>query len=262
MLRPMTTGRADRGYRRQTVARLDVAVSGTCSSSTRHTRSSARRRISSRPPTARDGCPTLASGSDARLLWYFDLAHGTGPSYRVVTVTGVEDGEAWARIAGRVADGDLRSWARHRDGLQHSSTGRVLIPLAWSPPIGALSEVPVDPVDHEPVLYMEDTMWPFPGRIRDYIEASGSIYRKALQAPDSKMHMSIELALQTLPGAGRYPEVTLLQKLSSLPPLIRLLTDDPPPDVVAPGSWMHEALELRDQWQSRLLRSAPWSPLP
>ncbi len=104
-------------------------------------------------------------------------------------------------------------------------------------------------------------MWPFPGKIRDYIEASGSVYRKALGAKDSQMHMSIELALQTMPGAGRSPEVTLLQRLSSVPPLIRLLTNDIPAEVVAPGSWMHEALELRDQWQSRILRSAPWSPL-
>jgi hypothetical protein len=28
----------------------------------------------------------------------------------------------------------------------------------------------------------------------------------------------------------------------------------------APGTWMHDALELRDQWQSRLLRAAAWSP--
>ena len=179
--------------------------------------------------------PALAAGSDARLLWYFDLAHGTGLSYRVVTVTGVEDGAAWARLAERVADGDLRSWARHRDGLQHSSTSRILAPLAWSPPIGALAEVRVDAVEHDPVLYMEDTVWPFPGRIRACIRSSGSVYRNALQEPDSQMHMSIELALQTLPGAGRYPEVTLLQRLSSLPPLIRLLTNDPAPEVVAPG---------------------------
>ncbi len=211
----------------------------------------------------RDGwMPALAGGSDARLLWYFDLAHGTGLSYRVVTVTGVEDGAAWARLAERVAGGDLRTWARHRDGLQHSSIARMLGPLPWSPTVAELSDVPTDPAEHEPVLYMEDTMWPFPGRVGAYIEAAGAIYDKALQAPSSQMHMSIQLALQTLPGAGRSPEVTLLQRLSSLEPLIRLLTNDPPPAVVAPGSWMHEALELRDQWQSRLLRSAPWSPLP
>ena len=207
--------------------------------------------------------PALAAGSDARLLWYFDLAHGTGLSYRVVTVTGVEDGAAWARLAERVADGDLRSWARHRDGLQHSSTSRILAPLAWSPPVGTLAEVPVDAVDHEPVLYMEDTMWPFPGRIRAYIEAAGSVYRKALQAPDSQMHMSIAAGAPDAAGRGAVPrgdppaDGSLHSLLSS-----GSSPNDPPPEVVAPGSWMHEALELRDQWQSRLLRSAPWSPLP
>jgi hypothetical protein len=48
----------------------------------------------------------------------------------------------------------------------------------------------------------------------------------------------------------------------SLPPLIRLLTNDIPADITGPGSWMHEALELRDQWRSKLLRAAVWSPLP
>ena len=32
------------------------------------------------------------------------------------------------------------------------------------------------------------------------------------------MHMSVALGLETMPGAGRSPEVTLLQRLSSLPP--------------------------------------------
>ena len=73
--------------------------------------------------------------------------------------------------------------------------------------------------------------------------------------------MSIELVLQVMPGAGRFPEVTLLQKLSSLPLLIRLLTNDIPAEVTQPGSWMHEALELRDQWRSKLLRTSAWSPL-
>jgi hypothetical protein len=210
----------------------------------------------------RDGwMPTLAKGSDARLLWYLDLAHGSGLAYRVVTVTAVEDGAAWARLAERLSAGDLQSWARHLDGLQHESQSRIMVPLVWSPSIGALSDVPTDPQDREPVMYMEDTMWPFPGKVRAYIEASGTMYQKALGAEDAQMHMHVELALQTMPGAGRYPEVTLMQKLSSLPRLIRLLTNDIPAEVVGPGSWMHQALELRDQWRSRLLRTTVWSPL-
>ena len=77
-------------------------------------------------------------------------------------------------------------------------------------------------------MYMEDTMWPFPGKVGEYIEAAGAVYRPALGAEGSHVNMSIELALQTMPGAGRHPEVTLLQKLSSLPLLIRLLTNDIP----------------------------------
>ncbi len=204
--------------------------------------------------------PTLAKGPDARLIWYFDLAHGSGLAYRAVTVTAVEDGAAWARLAERVARGDLQSWARHLDGLQHESRGRIMTPLEWSPSIGSLSEIAGDPADHEPTLYMEDTMWPFPGKVRDYIAASGNVYRRTLGSEGSQMHMNIELALQTMPGAGRFPEVTLMQKLSSLPRLIGLLTNDIPPEVTAPGSWMHEALELRDQWRSKLLRTAVWSP--
>jgi hypothetical protein len=104
-------------------------------------------------------------------------------------------------------------------------------------------------------------MWPFPGKIGEYIKAAGGVYRPALGSEGSQMHMNIELALQTMPGAGRYPEVTLMQKLSSLPRLIGLLTKDIPPEITGPGSWMHEALDLRDQWQSKLLRTAVWSPL-
>jgi hypothetical protein len=205
--------------------------------------------------------PTLAEGSDARLVWYFDLAHGSGLAYRVVTITAVRDGAAWARLAKRMASGDLQSWARDLDGLQHESVGRIMVPLEWSPSLGSLEDIPTDPTEHEPTIYMEDTMWPFPGKVQDYIRAAGDVYQQALGAEGSQVQLHIELALQSVPGAGKYPEVTLMQKLSSLPPLIRLLTHDIPAAVVQPGSWMHEALELRDQWQSRLLRTAVWSPL-
>lgn len=205
--------------------------------------------------------PILAEGSDARLAWYLDLAHGGGLAYRVVTITAVRDGAAWATLAERMAHGDLQAWARDLDGLQHESVGRIMTPLAWSPSLGSFEDIPTAPSEREPTMYMEDTMWPFPGKVHDYIDAAGEVYRRALGAERSQMQMHIELALQSMPGAGRYPEVTLLQKLSSLPPLIRLLTNDIPAEVVQPGSWMHQALELRDQWHSRLLRTAVWSPL-
>jgi hypothetical protein len=43
--------------------------------------------------------------------------------------------------------------------------------------------------------------------------------------------------------------------------VLALLTRGVPPDLQTPGTWMHDALGLRDRWQSRLLRTMRWSPL-
>ena len=59
----------------------------------------------------------LAEGDDARLLWYVHQAHGTGPAYRICTITAVRDGAAYGRLLERVATGDLQSWARELDDL-------------------------------------------------------------------------------------------------------------------------------------------------
>ena len=57
----------------------------------------------------RDGwMPTLRAGEDARVLWYTNHAHGSGPAYTVVTVTPVRDGPAWERLALRIQKGDNR----------------------------------------------------------------------------------------------------------------------------------------------------------
>ncbi|HZE16593.1 MAG TPA: hypothetical protein VE197_13255 [Mycobacterium sp.] len=40
-----------------------------------------------------------------------------------------------------------------------------------------------------------------------------------------------------------------------------LLRTEIPPEFRGPGTWMHDALDLRDQWNSRLLRTSSWSPM-
>ena len=47
----------------------------------------------------------------------------------------------------------------------------------------------------------------------------------------------------------------------TLDTLILGLGRELPAHVKGPGTWMHDALEVRDDWESRLLRSAAWSPL-
>ncbi|HEV7761812.1 MAG TPA: hypothetical protein VGO78_22550 [Acidimicrobiales bacterium] len=206
----------------------------------------------------------LAAGDDgARLLWFLHLAHGTGPSYQVVTVTGLAGGAAWERLADRVHRGDLRDRVRAIDATRHDVQGRLLLPLDFSPLDVDLAAVPTDGRTHDPSLYMEDTMWPKRGRLDDYVTAAGAIYSKMLGADDRDREVLLQIAAagRTMAGAGRHPEVTLLQKVVSMPGLVHLLTHDLPESMRQPGRWMHDALGYRDQWRSKLLRTATWSPL-
>jgi hypothetical protein len=209
--------------------------------------------------------PALAGNDDARLLWYTNHAHGSGASYSVVTITGVRDGAAWETLARRVQQGDLQSWARDTDALRHDVVGKVLVPLEWSPMRDLdLATVPTGGVEHEPTVYMEDTMWPFAGRYLDYVEKAGSFYAKTLgeqRASDDPRFLEIQGAFQPAFGSHQRREVILMQRVLDTDRLLGLLTSDIPPAMRAPGTWMHDALELRDQWESRLLRTSTWSPL-
>lgn len=213
----------------------------------------------------RDGwMPALARDDDARFLWYLNHAHGSGASYNVVTITAVRDGAAWDRLARRVQRGDLQDWARTVDTCCHDVTGKLLLPLHWSPLQDVdLASVPTMPQAHALSMYMEDTMWPYEGRYLDYVDAAGSFYARTLsedRAPANPPFLAIEAALQPAYGSHLRREVTLLQRILDHERLLALLTHEIGPELRAPGTWMHEALRLRDQWESKLLRTASWSP--
>jgi hypothetical protein len=201
----------------------------------------------------------LAEGDDARLLWYAHQAHGTGPAYAIVTITAVRDGIAYERLLDRVASGDLRSWARDLDGLQHDSVGKVLQPLPWSPISDLdLSTVPIDPAaEHELTLYMEDTGWPHKP-LDDYTSFWGEVYAPMLE---HSQLLRIEACFQVAFGSGRRPEAILMQKVIDHSVLLRLFENETPAAMKQPGTFMHDALQVRDQWESRLLRTSAWSPL-
>ncbi|WP_253870115.1 hypothetical protein [Mycobacterium sp. 1164966.3] len=209
----------------------------------------------------RDGwMPMLAADDDARLLWYADHAQGSGPAYTVVTVTAIQNGAAWERLALRVQKGDLQKWIRGVDELRHDVEAKLLVPLAWSPLQEVpFHEVPVDGRQHDLSLYMEDTMWPYQDKFEEYIDRCGLVYAKSLERPSSML--SIRAAFQPALGSHQRREVTLMQRIRRPEALIELLRSHIPPEHRAPGTWMHDALDLRDQWTSRLLRTSSWSPL-
>jgi hypothetical protein len=209
----------------------------------------------------RDGwMATLGAGDEARLLWYANHAHGTGPAYTVVTVTAVRDGAAWERLARRIQRGDLRQWMRDLDALRHDVAAKLLVALPWSPLQDVpLSEIPTDGREHELSLYMEDTMWPYEDTFIEYIDRCGEVYSKSLESSESML--DIQAGFQPALGSHLRREVVLMQRIRQPEALLNLLRNEIPARYRAPGTWMYEALDLRDQWTSRLLRTSSWSPL-
>ena len=209
--------------------------------------------------------PKLADTGDAKLLYFAHLTHGSGRAYTVITITAVEDGAAWGNVARRVQRGDLHDASRELDQLRHEVTGKIFTPASWAPIIpGDLGSVPADTkLDHEPTLFMEDTAWPYDGMLLDYLAKAEAQYAPSIAQSGASGTAIIELQtlLHTAWGTGQRAEVLLWQKIVDQDRLWNLFATELPPQAKAPGTWMNDALEVRDDWRSRLLRTTRWSPL-
>jgi hypothetical protein len=206
--------------------------------------------------------PELAATDDARLLWFLRRAFGTGRGYEAVTLTALRDGAAYERLARRVQDGDLRSWAADLDRLRHEVSGKLLLPVAWSPRRDLdLDTIPIDGREHPATLYMEDSAWPYEAKLDEYLDAARTQYAPSLEEDSSRSLLEMRAVFQAALGAPRRREVILWQRVTRPERLPRLLTTELPAEVKAPGTWMHDGLAFRDDWESRLLRTASWSPL-
>jgi hypothetical protein len=205
--------------------------------------------------------PELAKGDDARLLYFMHLAHGSGRAYTVTTVTAVRDGAAYERLTERVQDGDLRALARDTDQYRHQVHGKIVITVPWAPPVAKFDDIPTEPQSHELVLFMEDTAWPHEGGLDEYLEAARTHYAPSISEGKGRGILDLLSVFQTAWGTGRRQEVILWQRVIDNDKLKNLLLTEVPPEYRAPGTWMHDALAVRDDWESRLLRTTSWSPL-
>jgi len=212
-----------------------------------------------------DWRPMLAGTDDARLLYFMRLAHGTGRAYTFVTITAVADGRAWEALADRMRRGDLREPVRALDALRHDVRAKVLVPVDWSP----LQTVDLDALgadldDHPASLFMEDTAWPRDGMLQEYLDAARDHYAPSLAEGRHGGRSLLELRAVLTPAwgtGGHRPEVVLWQRVTNPEGISRLVSTEVPDEHRAPGTWMHDALRVRDDWESRLLRTASWSPL-
>jgi hypothetical protein len=206
---------------------------------------------------------TLAESSDARLVWYLNHAMGSGPAYQVVTITAVTDGAAWEALGQRMLTGDLSDLVARIDACRYEVDGKVLAPVYWSALQELdLSTVPTEGGEHELSVYMQDTGWP-DAPLDDYIQLWDHDYWQIMrQIPPEKKLLDIQACFQVAHGSGIRPEAILMQKIMNFSTLGNLLTSVEVHDPTTwPGTYMAKGLELRDQWQSKLLRTSTWSPL-
>jgi hypothetical protein len=140
--------------------------------------------------------------------------------------------------------------------------GKLVLPVDWSPMADIdLATVPTDGREHEPVLYMEDSAWPHEAKLDAYLEAARTHYAPSLEQRSERSLLTLLGVFQAALGAPRRREVILWQRVDFPERLPGLFTRELPAHVKGPGTWMHDALDVRDDWESRLLRSASWSPL-
>ena len=204
----------------------------------------------------------VAQDAGTRLGFFLRLAFGTGRAYQVTTITACADGGAYERLARRVQTGDLRTWAADVDRCRHEVKGKLLLPAEWSPLQEIdLASIPVDGREHDPALFMEDSAWPHEAMLDEYLDAARSHYAPSLEHETDRSLLKLEAVFQAALGAARRREVVLWQRVHHPERLPGLFTRDLPPEVKQPGTWMNDALRVRDDWESRLLRTAPWSPL-
>jgi len=120
-----------------------------------------------------------------------------------------------------------------------------------------------DPTDYgtDPV---EDTVWPYEGKLEEYIQKSGEIYSVEFvksEEEKSQQLLDLEASYRTAYGSGKRREIVLWQKVLQPKGLLPLFRFEMPREYKQRGKWMLDGLQVRDQWQSALLRTTKWSPL-
>ncbi len=201
--------------------------------------------------------PLVEQDGTARLVWFWEHTHGTGPSYQAVSITAVRDWAAWGAIAERDrTDARCRAWREAAGALRRDVTTKLLVPTAWSPlQTVDLTAPPAETETDTPGIHLHDTGWPFPGKLDAYADALGSIFHPQVQ--QSRM-IAVEACWTVAPGTGRQHEVVLLQRVLDWERFAQLLTRGE--QGAQRGGWMVEGLRYRDRWESKLLRCARWSP--
>ncbi len=204
--------------------------------------------------------PLIERDDLARVLWFFHHAVATSVSYQAVSITAVKDWQAFGTIMDRIlTDPDWKVWDRAVSKLRKDVTGKVLIPNPLSPLWDVdFSKVGTEPDAGVPSVYLHDTGWAFPGMMDEYVDAWHTMLGPQMEAVQPPV-ITITAGWRTCPGTGRFHEAILLSKIHNWELFSFIITFGEPPG--KPGEWMIDGLKYRDRWESKILRTADWSPM-
>jgi hypothetical protein len=191
----------------------------------------------------------LASDPETKLLWYFDSTHGAGEGYKVVTITGFADGEAYERYLDRVLSGDLAEWMRNADQLRYNLVGCLLVDagVGFGQDV-SLAHVPTDGHEHATAVFRQDIVWPAAGA--DLLSA----VRKQAAGLTADV-MSLERTFRPALAAMEEPTVMLFHRVVDTERWVAAWNEEVSdwPGAIGPLPGARR--------ESRLLRTSRWSPL-
>jgi hypothetical protein len=156
-------------------------------------------------------------------------------------------------------DGDLASLASTQSLLRTGVATRILKPLDYDPSGLKLSDIPTEACDRASVAYMHDFVPPVIGQNRAYCDMMRERYMALSETELSGV--VLRMSWETVWGGGPVPEMFNLSEIRSPEALLQLVGKEIPLEYRQMGTWMWEALAVRDRWTTRLVRSAPWSPI-
>ena len=120
--------------------------------------------------------------------------------------------------------------------MRHEVKGKLLLPVDWSP-MGDLdlATVPTDGREHDAVLYMEDSAWPYEAKLDTYLEKARTHYAPSLEQRSERSLLTLLAVFQAALGAPRRREVILWQRVDFPERLPGLFTRELPGAREGPG---------------------------
>jgi hypothetical protein len=200
--------------------------------------------------------PVVNSHDGAAFAWYGTATSAARFADEAISIVAFDDAPAFGRFAAAERDGRIaRALGTHRTRVQT----RLLKPIDYDPWTAANTVIPDGPQDGEVVAYMHDFVPPVTGQMRAYIDMMRERYM-ALSS-DALSGVVLRTSWHTVSGGGRMPEMFNLSEIRDVDALVALIAHEIPREYKQMGTWMWEALATRDQWTTRLARSASWSPV-